>query len=228
MLLFLNFFSYCFILFHTISYYFILFHFQECFASIPPLPYRNRDIDPDRFDIIRDMDKVMFGRPELIFKVKLKRYNGDKDDILEIPLIFLSAFERVRLDPDDEMHKLGDIIQLYETGPLPALEPIMHVGFLSHVLCRVPLVPCFMEGSDHPTIPRRFARSSRVRHGRADRNQGSGDGSRLNEVNMWMWNFEGGVARSRTVSEAERMRAEHASATRTVQHATRKRNRSKI
>ena len=100
------------------------------------------------------MDKVMFGRPELIFKVKLKRYNGDKDDFLEIPLIFFSAFERVRLDPDDEMHKLGDIIQLYEPGPLPALEPIMHVGFLSHVLCRVPLVPCYMEGSDHPTIPR--------------------------------------------------------------------------
>ena len=76
----------------------------------------------------------MFGRPELIFKVKLKRYNGAKDDFLEIPLIFFSAFERVRLDPDDEMHKLGDIIQLYEPGPLPALEPIMHVGFLSHVL----------------------------------------------------------------------------------------------
>ena len=122
----------------------------------------------------------MFGRPELIFKVKLKRYNGDKDDFLEIQLIFFSAFERVRLDPDDEMHKLGDIIQLYEPGPLPALEPIVHVGFLSHVLCRVPLVPCYMEGSDHPTIPRRF--SSKVRHGRADRNQGSGDGSRLYAV----------------------------------------------
>ncbi len=170
----------------------------------------------------------MFGRPELIFKVKLKRYNGDKDGFLEIPLIFFSAIERVRLDPDDEMHKLGDIIQLYEPGPLPALEPIMHVGFLSHVLCRVPLVPCYMEGSDHPTIPRRFARSSRVRHGRADRNQGSGDGSRLYEVNMWMWNFGRGVPRSRTVSEAERIRAEYASATRTMQHATRKRNRSKI
>jgi len=84
---------------------------------------------------------------------------------------------------------MGEIILLYEPGPLPALEPIMHVGFLSHVLCRVPLVPCYMDGNEHPTIPRRFYRSSRVQHGRADRHESSGDGSRLYEVNMWMWKF---------------------------------------
>ena len=150
-----------------------------------------------------------------------------QEAIFLIPLIFISAFERVKLDPDDEMHKIGDIIQLYEPGPLPAFEPIMHVGFLSHVLCRVPLVPCFMDGSDHPTIPRRFARSSRIRHGRADRNQGTGDGSRLYEVNMWMWKFGRGTVRSRSVAEAERIRAAYASATRSLQHATRKRNRDK-
>ena len=119
----------------------------------------------------------MFGRPELMFKVKLKPYGEIRNKSMELPLIFFSAFERVALESDDQMHGMGNIIQLYEPGPLPALEPIMHVGFLSHVLCKVPLIPCFMDGSDHPTIPRRFARSSKINHGRADRQPGTGDGS---------------------------------------------------
>ena len=123
------------------------------------------------------MDHVMFGRPELIFKVKLKAYDDVESHTHEIPLIFFSSLERVQLDPADEMHRLGDIIQLYEPGPLPALVPIMHVGFLCHVtLCRAPLMPCYMGGSDYPTIPLHFARSARVRHGRADRQKG-----------LWRW-----------------------------------------
>ena len=93
--------------------------------------------------------------------------------------------ERVQLETEDQMHQMGDIIQLYEPGPLPALEPILHLGFLAHVLCRVPLIPCYMGGSEHPTVPHRFARSSKVSNGRADRHIGTGDGSRLYEVNMW-------------------------------------------
>jgi hypothetical protein len=122
--------SYCFILFHTVSYC-----FQECFATIPPLSYRDMDIDPDKFNIIEDMDQVMFGRPELIFKVTLKRYIvaanhsiiTSEEDALEIPLIFFSGFEQVILDDSDSLHRMGEIILLYEPGPLPALEPIMHV-----------------------------------------------------------------------------------------------------
>ena len=72
----------------------------------------------------------MFGRPELIFKVKLKAYNDVESHTHEIPLIFFSALERVQLDPADEMHRLGDIIQLYEPGPLPApkLSPSCTLG----------------------------------------------------------------------------------------------------
>ncbi len=43
----------------------------------------------------------MFGRRKLMFKVKLKL--GLQDDIIEIPFIFFSAFERVALEPDDKM-----------------------------------------------------------------------------------------------------------------------------
>jgi len=39
------------------------------------------------------------------------------------------------------------IIHLYEPGSLPVHEPMVCVGFLSHVLCRVPLIPCYMDGS---------------------------------------------------------------------------------
>ena len=212
---------------HGDSYRFILIHIllQECIATIPPIPYRDSEIDVDSFNMIRDMDHVMFGRPELIFKVKLKAYNDVESHTHEIPLIFFSALERVQLDPADEMHRLGDIIQLYEPGPLPALEPIMHVGFLCHVLCRAPLMPCYMGGSDYPTIPHHFARSARVRHGRADRQKGSGDGSKLYEVNMWMWKFGRGHPRPRGVYEAERIRSAFASASRAKQHESRKRTR---
>ncbi len=96
------------------------------------------------------MDSVMFGRPELMFKVKLKSFGEIRDESMELPLIFFSAFERVALESDYKMHSMGNIIQLYEPGPLPALEPIMHVGFLSHVLCRVSLIPCqcFVGGNE--------------------------------------------------------------------------------
>ncbi len=107
-----------------------------------------------------------------MFKVKLKPYGGIRDDTMELPLICFSAFERVALESDDKMYRMGKIIQLYEPGPLPALEQIMHIGFndrFGHVLCIVPLIPCLMDGSDHPTIPRQFARSTKIHHGRADR-----------------------------------------------------------
>ena len=169
----------------------------------------------------------MFGRPELIFKVTLKRYIvtanhsiiTSEEDSLEIPLIFFSAFERVILDDSDSLHRMGEIILLYEPGPRPALEHIMHVGFLSPVLCRVPLVPCYMDGNEHPTIPHCFYRSSRVQHGRADRHKSSGYGSRLYEVNR-------GMPRSRTVAETERLRASFVTAKRVLQQTTRKRNRN--
>ena len=69
------------------------------------------DIDPDKFNIIEDMDQVMFGRSELIFEVtlNLKRYSvaanhsiiTSEEDTLEIPFIFFLAFERVILDDNE-------------------------------------------------------------------------------------------------------------------------------
>ena len=85
--------------------------------------------------------------------VKLRPHQSGPADILDVPLIFFSAFERLRPDPQDEMQRIGDIIRLYEPGPYSALEPIMHVGFLIHVLCRAPLIPCYLNGNPTPTAP---------------------------------------------------------------------------
>jgi len=42
------------------------------------------------------------------------------------------------------------------------------------------------------------------------------DGSRLYEVNMWMWRFGRGMPRSMSVSDAERLRAEYKSKRRSI------------
>ncbi len=56
------------------------------------------------------MHSVMFGRPELMFKVKLKPYGEIRDESMELPLIFFSAFENVALEYDEKMHRMGNII----------------------------------------------------------------------------------------------------------------------
>ncbi len=98
--------SYYFILFQTISYCFI--SIEECFAIISPLPYRNsdNDLNVDNFNIVRDMDLVMFERPEWMFKVKLKLYCDISAHIIENLLIF---FKRVAPNPDDEMHRMENM-----------------------------------------------------------------------------------------------------------------------
>ena len=146
--------------------------------------------------------------------------------LLSRSLSYFPAFERVILDDSDSLHRMGEIILLSKPDALPALEPIMHVELLSHVSCRVPLVPCFINRNEHLTILRCFSQSSRVQHGNTDRHKSSGDGSRMNEVNMWMWKFGRGMPCSSTVAETERLWASFATAKRVLQQTTRKRNRN--
>ncbi len=62
-------------------------------------------------------------------------------------LFFVPVFERVALDLDDTMHRMGNIVYLFEPGPLPMLESTMLVGFLIHVLCRVPQIAAIWAGA---------------------------------------------------------------------------------
>jgi len=128
--------------FSNVISYFKVRLLQECIATIPPLPFRGADINPLDFDCSQNMEKVMFGRPELMF-VKLWPFMSEAHEIFEIPLIFFAAFERIRLDPRNEMPCVEGIIQLYKPGPYPAHEHIIHLGFPAHVLT-VLLVPCYL------------------------------------------------------------------------------------
>ncbi len=118
---------------------------KDCFATIPPHPYG--EIDPERFDILTDMDSVLFGRPILMFSRQFRPYrskNADHDFVCN--LVFFSAFERLDLSSEAEkpMQNSG-ITMLYEPGqrdPDNSLskQPVLHVGYLEHILCRAPLI----------------------------------------------------------------------------------------
>ena len=75
------------------------------------------------------------------------------------------------------------------------------------------MIPCFVGGNTQPTIPYRF-RTQRGRAGwAADTRPDAGNGSRVYELNLWMWRYSRGQerkvsilddmeARARTVREA--------------------------
>ena len=73
------------------------------------------------------------------------------------------------------------------------------------MLGRVPLMPCYLRGNPTPTLPHSF----RDRDGaKADTSLGRGNGSRLYELNLWMWRYGRGQPRKVNVEEAERRRRE--------------------
>ena len=117
-------------------------------------------------------------------------------------------------------------IQLYEPGPWPSKLPVLHIGLLSDVLCRVPLMPCFVNGNPTATTPHSLRRkqASQFEFERADTQPGKGDGSKLYEVNDWLWNFGRGLPRKISVAEAERMRQLGGTMQKSNAWKTRKRN----
>ena len=83
------------------------------------------------------------------------------------------------------------------------------MGFAEHVLCRAPLMPCFLDGNSTNTIPvTKRTEASAFLYGKCDSKAHAGDGSKVFEVNMPLWRFGRGKTRSMSVDEAERMRSE--------------------
>ena len=76
------------------------------------------------------------------------------------------------------------------------------------MLGRAPLIPCFIGGNSHPTIPHRFKDDPSIGSASADTQRDRGNGSRLYEVNMWMWRYGRGRPRMVFIAEAERIRKE--------------------
>ena len=180
------------------------------------------------------MDHVMFGRPILFFSVVFQPLKPDSAALQKEPfkcnLVYFSAFEELNLPSE-----AGSVTQqagnrmLYEPGPwsesnAQSRQPILHVGYAEDVLCRAPLVPCFLDGSSSPTIPASKRREqAHFPHGRCDSQLG--EGSLVYEVSMTHWHFGRGKARFMSVDEAEAKRYERRSEGRKKAAETRKRKK---
>jgi hypothetical protein len=105
---------------------------------------------------------------------------------------------------------------LYDSASNPRL-PCLYICPVANVLVPPPLIPCFIYGNSHPTIPYRFKDDRRIGHFSADTQRDRDNGSRLYgvyEVNIWMWRYGRGRPRMVSIVEAERIRAERISESR--------------
>ena len=111
---------------------------------------------------------------------------------------------------------------LYDSASNQRL-PCLYICPVTNVLGRAPLIPCFIGGNSHPTIPYCFKDDQRFGDASADTQRDRGNGSRLCEVNIWKWRYGRGRSRMVSIAEAERIRAERLSESRTRAAETRKR-----
>ena len=88
---------------------------------------------------------------------------ADRD--IPLQLMFFSRFLKCCLTPDHPLTKTGHQM-VYERSP----EPVVDVGHIRHALCRVPLMPCFLDGNSTPTIPQSYNRNQarKFKHWQAD------------------------------------------------------------
>jgi hypothetical protein len=111
----------------------------------------------------------------------------DKASHVEVSLVFFSTFEPISLTPDSCMQRNGIPMLCLPGGN------------------RVPLMPCYLKGNLHNTIPHSL-RHAVPAGAAADSRPDSGTGSRLFEVNIWMWRYGRAFPRKISVEDAEEMR----------------------
>ena len=83
--------------------------------------------------------------------------------------------------------------------------PTLYVCPVENVLGRVPLIPCYLNGNTINTIPHKY-RSRIPREAAADSRPDSGTGSRLYEINIWMWLYGRTFPRAISVEQAVDLR----------------------
>ncbi len=99
---------------------------------------------------------------------------------------------------------------LYDTASNLQL-PCLYICPVANVLGRAPIIPCFIDRTTHPTIPYKFKNSQILRTASADTQPDRGNGSRLYEVNLWMWRYGRGEPRTMSIEEAEATRQDRVS-----------------
>jgi hypothetical protein len=109
----------------------------------------------------------------------------------------------------------------------PKGTPYLYVNHASRMVCRVPFMPCFLDGNSHNTLPHSRRNRANAAAGLvADSQPDSGTGSLLYEINMWLWRFGRPRQRALSVSDAEDVRAEAEQARTAAAANTRQRRRA--
>ena len=193
-------------------------------------PYPNNPNPVESFNVKTDFDLqgdglVWYARPQLFFNCTLcptgaKGYSGSHK---EVSLVYFSTFEPIDLTPDSIMQRAG-VPMLYDSASNPRL-PCLYICPVANVLGRAPLIPCFICSNSHPMIPHRFKDDRRLGSASADTQRDRGNGSRLYEVNIWMWRYCRGSPRMVSIADAERIRSERVSESRTRATESSKRRR---
>jgi hypothetical protein len=148
------------------------------------------------FNIKTDFDGlVWYARPQLFFNctfcptgLKATMHSGSHK---EVSLVYFSTFEPIDLTLDSIMQRAG-VPMLYDSASNQRL-PCLYICPVANVMGRAPLSPCFIGGNSHPTMPHRFKDDQRIRHASNDIQLDRGNGSRLYEVNIWMWRYGRGA-----------------------------------
>ena len=114
------------------------------------------------------------------------------------------------------------VLMFYDTASSSGIEPSLYLCPAGNVLGRVPMLPCFVAGNKHPTLPHSIgSRQGAV----ADTRPDAGNGSRLYELSPWMWRYGRGQPRNVSVADAEARRRERVSEARRQAAETVKRRR---
>ena len=199
---------------------------QDCVVVLAPYP--NNPHPVESFNIKTDFalqgdGLVWYARPQLFFNCTLcpAGAKGDRRMHKEVSLVYFSTFEPIELTPDSIMQRAG-VPMLYDSASNPRL-PCLYICPVANVLGRAPLIPCFIGGNRYPTIPHRFKDDRRLGDASADTQRDRGNGSRLYEVNIWMWRYCRGRSRMVSIAEAERIRSKRLSESRLRAAETRKR-----
>ena len=121
------------------------------------------------------------------------------------------------------MHE-KDIPMLCEDAPTWSQIPTMYICPVTNVLGQIPLIPCYMDGQKHPTVPYRFKKSE-LGGAIADSRQDNETGSRLYELNVWLWNYGRSLLRPISVAVTDKIVQKRMSKSRLKGAETKKRRR---
>ena len=133
---------------------------QDCVLLAP---YPNNPNPVDSLNVKTDFDLqgdglVWNARPQLFFNCTLcptgaqaVLFSGVHK---EVSLVYFSTFEPIELTPDSIMQQAG-VTMLYDSASNPRL-PRLYICPVANVLGRAPLIPYFIGGNSHPTIPHSF------------------------------------------------------------------------